>query len=153
MFRVFLESDNGKSKNAHFVERPDTVMLLAKTEEGTFFLIKEHCPARNAYEYFLPKGKVEENEDLQVSAQRELQEEIGFNAKKIIPYGILNNDKMKTNTHLFLMESLTTSQLQGDELEMAEKRLVSFEEFEELVHSGEITDARSIACVYKILKQ
>ena len=153
MFRVFLESDNGKSRTAHFVKRPDTVMLLARTPDSKFYLINEHCPARNACEYFLPKGKIDPGETPESAAHRELQEEIHFDARKVTSFGLLTNDKMQTNTHLFLMEDLFASPLEGDELDFADLLPISFDEFESMIKRGELTDARSIAAVYRMLKQ
>ncbi len=147
-FQAHLTCDNGKTKYAHFAKRPDTVMLFAIFPNGKFFVIKEHCPARDAYEYFLPKGKIKEGEPLKLTAERELQEEVGFNAKNCEEIGILTNDKMQTDTHVILMRDLFESRLEGDELERAEVRQITFTEFETLVKNGDFKDARSIAAVY-----
>lgn len=60
----------------------DAVMIVTKTVEGDFYLIKQYRPAINGYIYEFPAGLVDEGETIEEAAIRELYEETGLNAVK-----------------------------------------------------------------------
>ena len=61
-----------------FVRTGDEVLVVALAEPDQVLLIKEPSPAFSAPTLVLPGGSVEDNEEFSRTANRELQEEVGF---------------------------------------------------------------------------
>lgn len=141
-------SITGKSKFSVYAERPDTVMIVPFINESEILLIREYCPAYNKNMFFLPKGKIEQDEDPESAANRELQEEINFKAKQIKKIGKLEDDKIKTDTYVFIAKDLQESAFEGDELEESETVRCAFPELSEMLKLGKITESRTIASLF-----
>lgn len=56
-------------------DKADAVMIVPITENGEFIILKQFRPAINDYIYEFPAGLVDEGEDIEVAARRELFEE------------------------------------------------------------------------------
>lgn len=62
-----------------FVDKgQNSVQILPITKEGNIVLVRQFRPGTEEYEYELPGGGLDENEDPKVGALRELKEETGF---------------------------------------------------------------------------
>src|SRR5690349_12827789 len=64
------------------LEKRDIVMIVLIIGEEIVF-IKEYFAAIDAYSLSLPKGQIDDGHDMFATANKELQEEIGFKAGKI----------------------------------------------------------------------
>jgi ADP-ribose diphosphatase len=138
----------GKSKFSMFAERPDTVMIIPFISDTEIIFIREYCPTYDKYMLFLPKGKIEHSEPPKLAAQREIQEEIGFKANNLKPIGFLENDKIRTDTYLFMARNLEESFLIGDELERSELVICKFSDFYQKILDQELTESRTIATLF-----
>ena len=106
----------------------------------------------------MPKGKLEAGEDLKVGANRELQEEVGVKAGKLdfLAKFTAYPAHIGIETSIFFAQDLSKSRLEGDEVEELEVVRHPFEKFEELIESGQLTEARAIAALFltrKFLKK
>ena len=73
-----------------FVERVRTagvVAMVAVTGDGELLLIEQTRPAIGGAQVELPAGLVDEGEDFEAAARRELMEETGFSAERFDPLG------------------------------------------------------------------
>ena len=98
----------------------------------------------------LPKGKIDRGHNNLTTANKELQEEIGFKAGKLDKLGTVTMSPgyLTQRTHIFLARELTESKLAGDEEESLELIYYPFNKFEELIEEGKLTEARMIAAFY-----
>ncbi len=98
---------------------------------------------------FLPSGKLEPGEETAVSANRELQEEIGFAAGRLDRLAELHPwvKYLTATLTVYLARDLTPSRLQGDEPYEIVPEYVSLNSFEGLIASGRLTDLRSLRAV------
>ncbi len=82
----------------------DGVIILPVTEDGRFVLVRQYRHARGRMSLEFPAGQIDDGETPEQAARRELLEETGFTAAKMIPLGrgglALNRDS--TSQHLFL---------------------------------------------------
>jgi ADP-ribose pyrophosphatase len=62
------------------VIRPDTVVVISITEQGTILVIEDEQPAKGI-SIGMPGGRIEPGEDPRIAGIRELQEETGYSAK------------------------------------------------------------------------
>jgi ADP-ribose diphosphatase len=98
----------------------------------------------------LPGGCVEAGEPHEATANRELQEELGFRAARLDRLGELWPwaKYLRLRSYLYLARELEPSHLDGDEgYEIGIER-VPLAQLEELIGSGRLRDARAIAALY-----
>lgn len=69
-----------------YVVLPDSARVLPITNEGKVLLLKEKSFSHKDFFYTLPGGLIDENEKTIDCAKRELEEETGYVAEKIIPW-------------------------------------------------------------------
>lgn len=112
-------------------------------------------PVRGSYWEF-PQGSYEEDADIHVTdlVRKELREETGLKATSLQQLGHLFEAYGYSNQGFYVF--LAVDLVQGEkELEVSEagmeNKAVTFEEFEEMVRSGEIKDSPTIAS-YGLLK-
>lgn len=97
----------------------------------------------------MPTGAMHTGEAPVDAAQRELAEEAGVQAGRLVPVTSLWTSKsvMDETAHLFLALDLEPAAARPDETELIERRTVPFDEAVELVVSGEIADAMTIIAI------
>lgn len=77
----------------------------------------------------LPSGKADKETDIEVAAQRELQEETGYRAGEItLLWKANNSEDMKSTNYFFLARQLQPSSLPQDDDELIEVEEVSVED-------------------------
>lgn len=147
-----LESDNGKKFTRQILDKGDTSLIVPLTIHNELILIKEYFPAIDEYQLGLPKGRIDPGFDALETANKELQEEIGFKARQLDKIGVLTMSPgyITQKTHIFLARSLMESKLIGDEEEEMELVLHPFAEFEKLIEMGKITESRMIAALFLV---
>ncbi len=128
------------------------VLVVAKPSEDSVLMISEYAAGMDRYELAFPKGKIDPGESMIDAANRELQEETGFAARKLthihsmtIAPGYLGH-----TTHIILAQDLFPSPLNGDEPESIEVSEWKFSQLPELLKREDFTEARSIAAFYYV---
>lgn len=151
--QVELQFSNG----AHRVfERLKTsgrkAVVIAAVQDDSILLVNEYAVGSESYELSLPKGLVDYGETIYEAANRELQEEVGMKANKIIHIRSLSlaPNYMTHVSELVLAYELTPSKLEGDEPEPLEVVPCSLNNIDTLIASGKINEVRSIAGLFII---
>lgn len=141
---------NNKKVTYQILEKRDTALIVPINKKGELILVREYFYAIDEYQWCLPKGSIEKGHDDLTTANKELQEEIGFKAGKLDKLGVLTMSPgyLTQRTHVFLAQDLTESKLEGDEEEELEVIKYPFDKFEELIDQGKLTEARAIAALY-----
>lgn len=139
-----------KKVTYQIMEKSDSALIVPINEKGELVLVREFFYAIDEYQLGLPKGRIDEGYSELETANKELQEEIGFKAGKLQKLGVvtLSPGYSTQKTYLFLATGLTESKLEGDEEEALEVVTYPFDKFEDLIDQGKITDARMIAALY-----
>jgi len=131
-----------------FVHCSDGVVVVPLTEDGQVLMAVERSPAFDREVLVLVGGEVEEGEPLEETANRELQEELGWRGERIEFLGELHPFKYLTSRHfVFLARDLVPSKLEGDEMYPVGTRKVSLDSFLDLCTGGELHDATAIAAL------
>lgn len=132
--------------------RHGAVLVVPLLDEETVFLIREYAAGTHRYELALPKGLVNEGEDLLEAANRELKEEIGHGARQLRHINTLSvaPGYLQHSTHIILARELYEERLPGDEPEEIEVVPWSLNRLDELVTREDCTEARSIAALYLV---
>ena len=129
-----------------YVHCGDGVLVVPLTGDGQVLLGVERSPALDSDVLGLVGGEVKEGEALEETANRELQEELGWRAQRVDFLGELHPFKYLASRHFaFLARGLVPNKLKGDERHPVGTRQVELDRFPELVTSGELHDTLTIA--------
>lgn len=126
------------------------VLVVALKDADTVYMVREYGAGVERYELMFPKGRLEQGEPIEEAANRELQEEIGYGAKKLtlVKSISLAPGYMGHMTHIVLAEELYPATLAGDEPEPLEVVLWNLDKIDELAMQEDVTEARTIAAAY-----
>ena len=144
-----LRLPDGAVKKAYYViERPDAAIIFPLTEAGEVVLVRQYRPAIERVELGLPAGLIEEGEEPERAARRELLEETGYAGGEWESLGaVASSPSLKDNwAHLFLARGVTrAASPQPDEHERLDVVLVPVEELPQKISAGEIVSSSGVA--------
>lgn len=147
-----LQFSNGiKTQYERLISSPHgAVLIIPVMDDDTILLIREYAAGTGRYELGLPKGRVEQGEDLLDAANREIKEEIGYGANNLTQMTSLTlaPGYLSHTTHIVLAQDLYPEQLEGDEPEPLEVVPWRLSALPELMAQDELTEARSIAALF-----
>lgn len=145
---------DGKTSKREIVEYAGAVAVVPINEKGELLLVRQYRYAVGETLLEIPAGKIEPGEDNASSAGRELTEETGYtagNLKHLISFystpGFTNEQ-----IHLFLATELSLKKQSLDDDEFIDVVTVSLKQALEMIMSGKIRDAKSIAGILTALK-
>lgn len=152
-----LRLPDGSVKDPYYVlERPDAAIIFPVTEEGEVVLVRQYRPPLERLELGLPAGLVEEGEEPEAAARRELAEETGYSGGEWEPLGALaSSPSLKDNwAYLFLARDVReTAPPDPDEHETIEVVRVPLEGISDLVQAGEIISSSGVAAAMLALRR
>jgi ADP-ribose pyrophosphatase len=140
---------DGRISTREVVEHPGAVLLLALDNEDNVILVRQYRQPVGRAMLELPAGTLDEGEDPEACAQRELREETGFRSGRLQRLGgmFMTPGYCSEYIHLFLATDLEESPLDtGDEEDIRMLRLPLTEALR-MVESGDMQDAKSIAAL------
>ncbi len=125
--------------------------ILPIDYEGNTWLVGQHRYPQNKFSWEIPEGGGPLDVDPIVSAQRELQEEVGLSAKnyQLILKMDLSNSVSDEEALIYLATDLTCVEKQPEESEELHIKKIKFTEAYRMVMEGEITDSISVAAILK----
>ncbi len=145
---------NGYEKNLEVIRHRGSAAVIPLLNKEEIILIRQYRPVIGRYIYEIPAGSVEEGEDIATTAQRELEEEIGYQAEKMekvmsfYPSPGITDEEM----HLFLAQGLKYVGAKPEPYEIIEPLRVKISEAYSMIEKKEIVDAKTIIAVYFISK-
>lgn len=128
------------------------VLVVPMPDERTVLLIREYAAGVDRYELCLPKGRIDEGEDMYETANRELMEEIGYGARTLrhIKSVSLAPGYVGHTTHILLATELYPEKRAGDEPEEIEVVPWPLANLTELLRQDDCTEARTIAALFMV---
>lgn len=146
-----LRLPDGAVKDPYYViERPDAAIVFPLTETDEVVLVRQYRAAIDRIELGLPAGLVEEGEEPEKAARRELLEETGYSGGAWEPLGaVASSPSLKDNwAHLYLVRGVERSTPpQPDEYERVEVVLVPVGEILAEVRAGNIVSSSGVAAI------
>lgn len=139
--------DDGRTPVNEVVLHRPVVAMVPVDAEGQILLVRQFRAPAEANLLEIPAGSIDEGEEIEPAAQRELQEEIGMRAGSLRRLGGFYSAPGYCTEflHIFLCEDLRESRLEADDDEQIEVERHSLTEALAAIASGEIRDAKSVA--------
>ena len=138
---------NGNTATREVVEHSQAVCIVPIDDDGNVVLVRQYRkPAEEAL-LEVPAGGVEEGEVSEEAVLRELQEEIGYTAGKLVHLSSfwVAPGWATEFMHAYLATELTPSRLDPDEDEIIQVVRVPFDEAVAMLKTGEIKDGKTIS--------
>lgn len=154
LFRVEVDEirePTGKHVTREMIRHNGSVVILAldrkKGKRDPLVLIeRQYRHAARQYLYEVPAGKMEDGEDHLAAAQRELEEETGYRAKKwkkLVRY-FASPGFLGEWMQVFLAEDLTAGEARPEDDESFELQFVPLSQLLKLISEGKILDGKTI---------
>ncbi len=150
-FSVFESSVSVRgSRHKYFsIKKANAIAVLPVTADGSFILERQFRPAIDEKIYEIPAGHIEKGETPRHAALRELEEETGYRAGKIIEIlqmytspGVLDE-----KIHIFVATMLRSGSKNLDPMEEIELKVVSEASALAMIQKNEILDAKTITAI------
>ena len=152
-----LRLPDGNVKDPYYVlERPDAALVFPLTREGEVVLVRQYRPAIGRIELGLPAGLVEESEEPEKAARRELLEETGYAGGEWELLSVVaSSPSLKDNwAHLYLARGVSRdASPQPDEYERVEVVLAPLRELLPKIFDGEIVSSSGVAAIFFALNK
>lgn len=146
-----IEYSSGNKGIREVAVHPGGAVVCAVTNENKIVMVTQFRYPHQKYLLELPAGKLDHNEDPLNCALRELEEETGYKAGRIDKLGaVATTPGFCTEIlHLFMARELTAGIHNREEGEHGmEVFEFTFDEVEDKIAMGEISDAKSISALY-----
>ena len=138
---------SGLRATREVITHPGSVVVLPVLPDGRIVMIRQYRHATRQYLWELVAGRKEPEETPKQGAARELLEETGYRAKRfkvfldVFPTPGFLEERM----YLLLAEGLTAGEAQPEEDEKIEVRPFKLKALKQMIKSGRLRDAKSIA--------
>lgn len=142
-----VREPDGLRATREVITHPGSVVVLPVLKDGRIVMIRQYRHAARQYLWELVAGRIDEGEGVKEAAARELREETGYVAKRysefldVFPTPGFLEERM----HILLAEGLTEGEAQPEEDEKIISRAYKVEELKQMMRTGKLRDAKSIA--------
>jgi len=152
--RIKVRSDhvrmsNGVESTVDVVEGPDAVTIVAVDDEHNVLLVRQYrkAPERELLE--LPAGGLEPGEVALDAAQRELREETGHAAGRMVELGTFYSAPglLTELMYVYLAHDLREDPLPSDEDEEIELERLPFDDAVAAARDGRLQDSKTLAAL------
>lgn len=149
---LHLRFSNGQER--HFERlassQRSSVMVVPMLDHNTVLMVREYGAGIDDYFLSLPKGIVEDDENILQGANRELMEEVGFAAKQLnhLKTLTLSPGYMARKLEIVLAQDLFPQKLIGDEPEEIEVVPFKLTQLDELLKRNDVHEAACITALF-----
>jgi ADP-ribose pyrophosphatase len=141
-----LRYPDGSQHRCDVVEHPGSVAIIAMPSTDSLVLVRQYRHAASTALWELPAGCAKAGEPLETGAGRELREETGLSAERMISIGALfATPGFCTETmNFFVADGLTQGEQMLDEDERIDVKSFSVDAAWRLVAGREIADMKTV---------
>ncbi len=145
---------DGRETTREIIEHSEAMAAIPIDTAGNILLVEQFRHAVGKALLEVPAGGIEPGENTEDAVRRELREEIGYLPGKVTRLcGFYSAPGFCTEyLHLYLATDLTPSPLHAEDTDSIQVVRVTVEQIYDLIASGSICDAKTIAGLLFFLK-
>jgi ADP-ribose pyrophosphatase len=145
-----LKTPDGRETKLDIIEHGGSVVVIPVDEHGNILLVRQYRHATGGDLLELPAGTLDEDEDPDVCAAREIREETGMAAGSLKKLGefYLAPGYSDEFMIVYLATELSDSPLDADDDEFLSLEAVPIAEAIRMAERGQIPDAKSLAALF-----
>lgn len=145
--QVLLELPNQKQSIYDLVDHKNSITVLPIDNEQNVWFVSQYRLGSESQLLELPAGVIEDGEEPEICAMREIQEEIGMAANTLLLLGDFYLVPGYSNEHMYvyLAKDLFASNLQADPDEFLKVKKIPYQDVLEMMKSGEVKDGKTLA--------
>jgi ADP-ribose pyrophosphatase len=149
-----IRKPSGKITTREVVEHADAVAVVVLDSKDRVILVRQYRKAVGKTLLEIPAGGVDPGEQPINTVRRELQEEIGYLPNKIDKLGGFYSAPGYCTEflHLYVATYLIPSKLEADDTEDIQVIRVPLTKIPDLIASGDIADAKSVAGLLRVMR-
>lgn len=142
-----VQRSNGRQTTREIVEHSDCIAVIVLDQNHDVLLVKQFRKPVEKELLEIPAGGINPGEDPEEAVRRELREEIGYMPRQVQRLGGFYSAPgyCSEYLYLYLATDLVPSRLIAEDTEEINVVRVPVKEIAELIASGRICDAKSIA--------
>jgi ADP-ribose pyrophosphatase len=148
VYRDHVRAPDGHEQTFEYTLHPGAAVVIPVLDDGRLVLERQwRYPLNRSFLEF-PAGKLNPGEDPLMAVQRELTEETGYRAGQWAKLGEMHPVIAYSTEviHLFMAKSLTAGDSAREQGECLELVVMTPDDFFDAIHSGEITDSKTLSC-------
>lgn len=140
---------DGREVSFEIIRHPGAVTILPVDENDMVWFVRQYRPTVHEMFLELPAGTLEKGEAPEVTAAREIREEIGMAAGELTHLGgfYASPGYSTEYLHAFLARNLKPSPLAQDDGEIIEIEKYPLSDIFHMVEDGTIQDSKTIATI------
>lgn len=140
-----VEAPDGKTYFREYILHPGAAMMIPLLPNGNVVMVHQYRHAVKQVFLEFPAGKRDKGEDSKVTAQRELIEEVGYRADKLVFLTTIHPVIGYSNEHidLFLATDLEKVGQKLDHGEFLEVTEVKPEDLMQAIRAGKVSDVKT----------
>jgi len=140
-----IELPDGRRITLAILQHPGACAVVPMLDDGQVVMLRQYRYAVAETLWEVPAGKLDPGESLETCARRELAEETGYTAAKLISLGSIvpTPGFCDERIHLYLARELRPGKPALASNETLECTTLRFEAAIEMAESGEISDAKT----------
>ena len=148
--RDHLKTPDGRETNFEIIEHGGSVVIIPIDENGNMLLVRQYRHATGGDLLELPAGTLDDDEDPDVCAAREIREETGMAAAKIVRLGdfYLAPGYSTEFMVIYLATELSHNPLEADADEFLSVERIPVAEAIRMAERGDMPDAKSLAALF-----
>jgi len=140
---------NGKISSLDIIEHPGAALIIPFFSEDKIIILRQYRAAAGGYIYELPAGTLEKKEKPRSCAAREIREETGYAARKLIRLGIIMPLPGYSTEKIFIYkaEDLVKKEQAFDPDEIIETSIMTRKQIKDLFFKKKLIDAKTICAL------
>ena len=145
-----VEFDDGKSTLREVVEHRGAAAIVPVLQDKVV-LVRQFRYATGSELLEIPAGTLEQGEDPEACARRELEEETGYKCDKLLKMFecFMAPGYSTEKIHFYLARNLRLSKMRTEDDERIQTELIPIAAAMERIRKGEIHDAKTICGLYR----
>jgi ADP-ribose pyrophosphatase len=149
------ELPDGRTTLYGVVQCAPAVGVLPFLDARTVVLVGQYRYVARDFYWEIPTGGVRPGESEEAAVQRELAEEAGYEAERLVKLCAFHTSKsvVDETAHIYLAEGLRPAARAGDDTEFIEVRAFDLDEVARMVEASEIRDAMTVVAVLHALRR